>query len=271
VAAIIGDPIAHTRSPAIYNAAFAATGLDWVFVALRVAPGHAARAVHGALALGLGGLTVTMPHKSDAAAVCDELTPTARALGAVNCVVLRDDRCCGDSTDGPGFLRSLGGLDIEPDGRSFVVLGAGGAGRAIVHALGETGARVVVAARRLDAARNAALLAPGAVPVAIGADLDELLSGADVVVNATPLGMHGEAPPFDTGLLGPRCAVFDTVYHPEETPLLAAARARGLHGTNGLGMLVEQAALIFEQLTGHAAPLDVMRAAAAMSPGDGAQ
>ena len=269
VAAIIGDPIAHTRSPAIYNAAFAALQLDWVFVALRIQAGHAAAALRSARELGFAGLTVTMPHKSDAAAACDQLMPAAQALGAVNLVTLHDGRCRGDSTDGEGFVRALAELDVEPLGTSFLVLGAGGAARAIVRALGACGARVVVAARRPDAAREAARLAPDATPIAFDA-LAAALSGADVVVNATPVGMHGEAPPFDPALLSvdrrppgsPDRVVVDTVYHPAETPLLAAARARGLRCANGLGMLVEQAALIFEQLTGQPAPLEVMRAAA---------
>lgn len=267
VAGVIGDPVRHSASPALHNAAYAALGLDYVYVAFSVPAGRGADAVRAMSMLGLVGLNVTMPHKVDATRACDDLSPDARALGAVNTVVIRPDgRVFGDSTDGEGFLRSLRDDRIEPAGRSVLVLGAGGAARAVVLALGRAGAHVVVAARRDDAARDAAALAPGGE----GRGLDGLVScvaGVDIVVNATPLGMTGEAPPFDPGALEPRHAVVDLVYHPAETPLLAAARARGV-GTvsNGLGMLIHQAALAFRAMTGHDAPLDAMRAAVAHVP-----
>lgn len=262
VAGIIGDPVAHSRSPAIHNAAYAALDLDWVFVAFPVRAGGAAAALSGVRVLGIAGLSVTMPHKADAAAACDVLSPTAAALGAVNTVVARDGRLTGDSTDGEGLVRSLRDEGIDPDGSRVVVLGAGGAGRAIAHGLGVHGARVTVAARRLDAAAAAAALAADGEAVDL-ALVGPAVAEADVLVNATPLGMQGEAPPFDPELLIGRRLVLDTVYHPVETPLLAAARARSVPAVNGLGMLVHQAALAFEAFTGVAAPLAVMRAAAA--------
>jgi shikimate dehydrogenase len=261
VAGIIGDPVSHSRSPAIHNAAFAALGLDWVFVAFRVPMGAAVRALDGVRALDIAGLSVTMPHKRDAAEACDELTPTASALGAVNTVVARDRVLLGDSTDGEGLVRSLRDEGVDPAGARILVLGAGGAARAIVHALGAHGADVTVAARRRDAAESAAALAPRARVL----DLDQAgpaLAQCDVVVNATPLGMRGERPPFPADSLAGLALVLDTVYHPLETPLLAEARARGVACANGLGMLVHQAAIAFETLTGATAPLDVMRAAA---------
>lgn len=261
VAGIIGSPIEHTRSPAIHNAAFAALDLDWVYVAFPVAHGEAASALAAARTLGVAGLSVTMPHKSDAAAACDELTPTARTLAAVNTVVVRDGVLLGDSTDGPGFVAAACEEGIETVDRRVLVLGAGGAGRAIAHALGAAGADVVVAARRREAAAAAAALAGSTESYGLEG-VEPVVEGMDVVVNATPLGMHGEAPPFDASVLTPRQFVVDTVYHPAETPLLAAARARGVPAVNGLGMLVHQAALAFRAFTGVDAPLDVMRAAA---------
>jgi shikimate dehydrogenase len=230
IAGVIGDPVAHSASPALHNAGYAALGLDYVYVAFPVPAGRGGDAVRAMPVLGLVGLNVTMPHKADAARACDELSPDARVLGAVNTVIARPDgRLWGDSTDGEGFVRALRDDGIEPDGRSVLVLGAGGAARAVVLALGRHGARVVV--------------------------------------NATPLGMHGEPPPFDPAVLRADHAVIDLVYHPARTPLLAEAKARGVRvAANGLGMLVHQAALAFRAMTGREAPLDAMRAAVASGP-----
>jgi shikimate dehydrogenase len=262
VVAVIGDPVGHSRSPAMHNAAFDALGLDWVYVAFPVPRGGGGAAVRAVATLGIAGLNVTMPHKDDAAAACDDLSSEAAALGAVNTVVNGDGALAGHSTDGGGFLRALDDEGITVAGRRVLVLGAGGAGRAITHAVGRVGARVTVAARRPEAARDAASLAPGAVAVR----LDELsVEGFEVVVNATPLGMHGEAPPFDTAQLHADQFVFDIVY-PRETPLLRESRARGLRAVGGLDMLVHQGALSFTLWTGVTPPLDVMRAAASADP-----
>jgi shikimate dehydrogenase len=208
-----------------------------------------------------------MPHKTDAAWACDELTPAATVLGAVNVVsvvtVGEGRRLLGASTDGEGFVRSVRDEGFEPAGQTALVIGAGGAGRAIVVALADAGAHVTVAARRLPAAESAAGLVAGG----ISARLDDVDPGAyALVVNATPLGMQGEPGPVDADRLNPGQFVVDTVYHPMETPFLAAVRARGIKCTNGLGMLVHQAALAFELWTGVAAPVDVMRAAATRDP-----
>jgi shikimate dehydrogenase len=262
IVGVIGDPVGHSRSPAMHNAAFDALELDWVYLAFPVRRGEGAAAVRAVATLGLAGLNVTMPHKADAAAACDDLSSDAAALDAVNTVVNADGRLAGHSTDGDGFLRALDDEGIAVAGQRAVVVGAGGAGRAITHALGRTGAHVTVAARRPDAARSSASLAPGAAAVA----LDELaIERFDVVVNATPIGMDGEPPPFDTALLHDGQFVFDTVY-PVETPLLREARARGVRAAGGLGMLVHQGALSFSLWTGVEPPLEVMRAAASARP-----
>jgi len=263
VVGIIGDPVLHSRSPAIHNAAFAALELDFVFVAFPVRAGAGYDAVRAVRTLGLAGLNVTMPHKDDAARACDELSPAAAALGAVNTVVRHPDGwLLGASTDGEGLVRALADEGVDPDGRRIVVLGAGGAARAIVQALGAHGASIAVAARRHAAAATAAALAPGTHTVPM-TEVGPWVVDADVVVNATPLGMNGESPPFPTDTLHAGQLVVDTVYHPPETPLAAAARARGARAANGLGMLVHQAALAFEHWTGRPAPLAVMRRAAA--------
>ena len=261
VAGVIGDPVTHSMSPAIHNAAYRALGLDWVYVGLPVPAGRGHDAIRALPALGIAGVNVTMPHKTDAARACDVLSGDAAALGAVNTVVVRPDgSLLGESTDGAGFLVALERIGVEPAESRIVVLGAGGAARAIVLALGRARARVMVAARRRDAAMSAAELATGA-EAHDWSDFATLVARADVIVNATPIGMRGEAPPFDPGLIGPRHVVVDSVYHPAETPLLAAARARGARAENGLGMLIGQAGLAFTLFTGLDAPLEAMEAA----------
>lgn len=264
VAGIIGDPVRHSLSPVIHNAAFTALGLDWVYVAFPVPRGAGRGAVAAMRTLGIDGLSVTMPHKEDAAAVCDELSPHAERLRSVNAVARRDDDSLfGDSTDGEGFLRALADEGVAVEGRRALVLGAGGAARAVALALVGAGAEVAVAARRPAAAAEAATLT-GAAPLAFDA-LDAAVAEADLVVNATPLGMAGEEPPFDAGLLHPGQAVADLVYHPSVTPLLDAAARQGARPVGGLGMLVHQAVLAFTLWTGAEAPVEVMRQAARMA------
>jgi len=263
VAGVIGDPIDHSRSPQIHNAGYAALGLDWVFVAFPTPAGRASAALDAMRALGIGGLSVTMPHKHDAAEACDELSDRSQQLGVVNTVCLRDGSLVGDTTDGEGFLRALAdaGTGDVSDAR-VVVLGAGGAARAITHALGAAGATVTVVARRADAADAAARLAPAGSSASFAA-IDDAIAGCDVLVNATPLGMQGEDVPVPTPALAAVGLVFDTVYSPMETPLLARASGAGTRVANGIGMLVHQAAIAFEAFTGRVAPLEAMRAAAA--------
>lgn len=260
VAGIIGEPVVQSRSPAIHNAAYAALGLDWTYVAFPVRPGEVGTALDGLRALGVAGCNVTMPHKDEAARACDTLEATATAIGAVNTVWVRDGQLVGDSTDGAGFVDAARAAGVELDGARILVLGAGGAARAIVHALGPL-APVDVWARRVDAAATTAALAARGHPVALER-LDETIAASDVIVNGTPLGMHGEAPPFDTARLHPGQTVIDAVVAPPDTPLLAAAGAQGAATVTGLGMLVHQAARSFLLLTGHEAPLDAMWAAA---------
>lgn len=257
VAAVIGSPVRHSRSPRIHNAAFVAAGLDWVYVALEVERGRGFDAVRALPVLGIGGINVTMPHKADAAQACDNLTETAAALGSVNTVVVNADGSTrGDSTDGEGFVRSVADAGLDVAGRSVLVLGAGGAARAVAAALVARRAQVRVAARRDRAAAELADRVPG-VEVA---PWPEKSSDAEVVVNATPIGMGT-----DTAMaVQPRSEqwIVDLVYHPVETALLAEARRVGAHPVGGLGMLVHQAALSFEQWTGVPAPLAAMFEAA---------
>lgn len=277
VAAVIGSPVRHSLSPAIHNAAFAAAGVDWVYTAFDVAAGGARQALEAMRALGIAGLSVTMPHKHDVADGVDVLAPAAIALHSVNTVVrLADGRLEGHSTDGAGFVASLTEAGIEVAGRLVVVIGAGAAARSVIDAVGRSGAGEIVVVNRT--AEHAALAASLAGDVGrVGSERDVI--GADIVVNATSIGMSagtsggtsavgatggaaGPVLPFDASLLRPGQVVADLVYHPLETPLLAAARAAGAITVDGLGMLVHQAALQQLLWLGVHPDAPVMRAAA---------
>jgi shikimate dehydrogenase len=260
LAAVIGDPVRHSLSPAIHNAAFRARGLDWVFVALPVAAGDVRRALDGVRAFGIDGLSVTMPHKQAVAAEVDELDADAAALGAVNCVWRKDGHLGGMNTDGPGFVASLADAGFAPAGRRCVVLGAGGAARAVVLALGRAGAaEVTVVNRTPERAETAAALVGDIGRVAPVEAVEE----AELIVNATSVGMGATVPgpgqlPLPGALLRPDHVVADLVVHPLDTPLLQLARSVGATAVDGAGMLVHQAALAFERWTGAPAPVDVM-------------
>ena len=262
VVGVIGDPVAHSLSPLLHNTAFAELGLDWVSVGFRVAAGHAGEAITGAEALGMRGLSVTMPHKDAAAAVVERRSSLAERLGAVNCVVLGAGPSWGDSTDGPGLVAALRrGDHFDPNGRRCLVVGAGGAARAVIVGLADAGAReVVVVNRSADRGARAAGLAGPVGSVGVPGDATR----CDLVVNATPLGMganHEGGPPewpIDPALLVKGQCVVDLVYHPRVSPWLVAARQRGADTSNGLGMLVHQAALQVGLWTGQDPPVESM-------------
>lgn len=271
VAAVIGDPVAHSRSPAILNAAFAASGLDWVFVGLPVRAGMGTDAVEAMRTLGIRAMSVTMPHKSDVIEALDELSDPAERLGAVNCISRDEDRLVGHNTDGAGLLSALERDGIEVRDARVVVLGAGGAARAAVAALGDSGAAEVVVCNRSHArGEAAAALSPVARPVSPG-DADAMSSliasvvvSADLLINATPVGMGPADPsPVPPEAMHRGLSVVDLIYHPADTPLLRAARTAGAEvASNGIGMLVGQAAEAFGIWTGVEAPIEAMSEAA---------
>ncbi len=260
VVGVIGDPVAHSLSPLLHNTAFGELGLDWVSVGFPVAAGRAADALGGARALGIRGLSVTMPHKEAMSGLVDHRTRLADRLGAVNCVTLGPDETTGDNTDGPGLVAALRrGEDFDPEDQRCLVVGGGGAARAVVAALADAGAaEVVVVNRSVDRARAAAALAGPVGRVGVASDAGP----CRLVVNATPLGMGAggadAAWPVDPALLGPHHLVVDLVYHPAVTPWLQAAGSRGSRTANGVGMLVHQAALQLAAWTGHDAPVEAM-------------
>lgn len=260
LAAVIGSPVRHSLSPALHNAAFEQLGVDWVYAAFEVAPGRAQAAVDAMRALGLGGLSVTMPHKEAVAQAVDSLDPAAAALRSVNTVVPQADGTLkGYSTDGAGFVASLAAAGVSVAGRSVCVLGAGAAGRSIIDAVARAGAsRLVVVNRTAEAAEAAAELAGPVGSVGGAADVAE----AEIVVNTTSVGMNTDELPCDAGLLHAGQVVADIVYHPRETALLRAAAAAGARAVQGLGMLVHQAALQQQLWLGTLPDTAAMRAAA---------
>jgi shikimate dehydrogenase len=263
--ALLAHPAGHSVSPAMQRAAFAARDIEATYDAFDVPPAALPAAVAALRRDPWWGANVTVPHKTAVVPWMDELTPAARRLGAVNTIVRRGERLIGDNSDLPGFARAL--ADVRPDlaGARVVVVGAGGAARAVVAALADAGARIALHNRSPDRAR--ALLAALALPEVAwlsAAALADAVAGCDVLVQTTTVGMAGgpAGSPLPDGLLPDRGAVVDLVYRPAVTPLLAAALASGLPVQNGLPMLVYQGARSFEAWTGVAAPVEAMGAAA---------
>jgi shikimate dehydrogenase len=273
IVGVIGWPVSHSLSPLIHNAAFAVLEMDWAYVPLPVAPGNVLEALKGLRALGFVGANVTMPHKTEVAALADELTDDARLLWSVNTLVVTTDGIIGHNTDCPGFDRFItrdAGFDAAD--KTALVFGAGGAARACAVALARAGLReLVIALRDPSHARSLrdAVDDMGTTVTAVTFDEAPTVT-ADLVVNSTPLGAHGESLPIPA--LGPDVLVVDLLYRPRQTPLLAAARDAGASSYGGLGLLLHQAGLAFELWTGRPAPLDVMSAAAMTelaAPGEG--
>jgi shikimate dehydrogenase len=260
VAAVIGSPVRHSLSPALHNAAFTHLGVDWVYIALPVAPGESQRALDAMRLFALGGLSVTMPHKDAVAREVDELDPAAAALHSVNTVVPRHDgHLVGYSTDGAGFVASLAAAGVAVEGRTVCLLGAGGAARAIADAVARSGAERVAVVNRTSGAAEATAALAGSVGV-VGSFDD--VRAADIVVNATSIGMGTNDLPCDPSLLHGRQVVADIVYHPRDTAFLQVARAVGATSVDGLGMLVHQAALQQRLWHGTLPDVGVMAAAA---------
>jgi len=263
IAGVMGWPVEHSLSPAIHNAAYEALGLAWVYVALPVQPGAMPAAVAGLAAMGFVGANVTMPHKDAAADAVDRLTEDAARLRAVNTIHVLPDGTLGANTDAPGFGRFLErDAGFEAAGASALLFGAGGAARACALALARAGAaRVVVALR--EPVRVAALAAAldgfptevAAVPFDAAAD-----EPVDLIVNATPLGAHGEILPLPR--VDSTTLAVDLLYLPAITPLQASVRDAGGAAFGGLGLLLHQAALAVELWTGQPAPMEAMSAAA---------
>lgn len=273
VCGIFGCPVEHTFSPALHNAAFVTTGLDYVYVPFEVAPRSLAAAVEAIRALGLVGVNVTVPHKEAVLPLLDGLSEEAARIGAVNTIVNREGYLYGDNTDGKGYLKALREAGFAPAGRTVLFLGAGGSARAVAVQLALAGASKLVFTNRTEA-RAADLARLIAEKTGIQVDLvtwpeqagDKLptktLADADLVVQATSLGMSPkvyETVPLPFASFRPGQVASDLVYNPVETLFLKKARLAGAVTVSGLGMLLHQGALAFELWTGIPAPLAVMR------------
>ena len=266
--AVIGNPVGHSLSPALHNAAFDALGLDFVYVAFRVE--DLKGAVGGMRALeNFRGLSVTIPHKIEIMGYLDEIDEIDRSIGSINPGINEGGRLIGFGTDGPGALKAIIDAGVGLDGATVLLLGAGGAARAIAFTLArQPGLKKLVLmdinGTVLDGlASDLGKGTPAAVEGELmgEAGLARRAAEADIIVNCTPVGMHPreDASPLPAELLRQGQVVFDIVYTPLETRLLADARARGCTVISGVEMFINQAVLQFERFTGAAAPLEVMR------------
>lgn len=267
---VIGWPVEHSLSPVMHNAAFGALGLDWAYLPLPVYPDHLGDAIRGLLAMGFAGANVTVPHKQAVMKYMDDISQNAQVIGAVNTIRVEGCQLYGDNTDATGFLRSLQDVGFDPHEASSAVLGAGGAARAIVHALAQArGREIVVFSRRPQQAQHLcgdlSRFHPHVRFVARDfTQVETIGEHFDLLVNATPVGMwpEAEASPWPAHVDIPaHLLVCDLIYNPAESLLLTQARAAGAEIRNGLGMLVAQGALAFEAWTGIRPPTDVMTTA----------
>lgn len=253
---VIGDPVAHSLSPLLHQAMIDQTGAAYRYDVRTVRPEELPAFVRWAKDGGCAGFNVTMPHKEAILPLLDEVDTTAASCGAVNTVCIREGRAIGHNTDGTGFLDSLAGQGFYPQGRTVLLLGAGGAAKAVGHALATAGAgRVIVCARRLERAAALAAQLPGCGEgIVLAQDaIQQAASACDLLVNATPLGMAG-SPAFARldflQAMPPHAVVYDLVYHPRRTALLEAAARQGLRTVGGIDLLIRQAVRAFTFFTG---------------------
>lgn len=272
ICGLIGDPIGHSVSPAMHNAAFSNLGLDYIYLPFRVDAKNLPGAIDGLKAFNIRGLNVTIPHKVAVIPLLDELEPLAEKIGAVNTIVNNKGHLKGYNTDAGGFLKTLLERGIDPKGKKVVVLGAGGASRAISFTLAESGAEIVILNRKLEmdwAVELASSISRFSLIKASALELSDdniasALKAADILVNATSVGMSPNVnrSPVSASLLNSELIVFDVVYNPLKTRLLAEAEAAGAETISGIEMLIRQGALAFELWTGTKAPIYIMKAEA---------
>jgi shikimate dehydrogenase len=264
---IIGDPVEHTMSPAMHNAAFKKLGLNYLYVPCRVKVADLGKAIDGMRALNIRGLNVTIPHKVNVIPFLDKLDPMVEGIGAVNTIVNDEGVLTGYNTDASGFIQSLAEEGIEPKGKRVVILGAGGASRAISFVLAEREASLAILnrseelswAEELTKSISRRFGRPIEALELNEKNLRKVLEKVDIVVNATSVGMspNTNETPIPSRLIRPDMAVFDAVYNPVKTRLLQEAKAAGARTLSGLNMLVWQGAVAFERWTGVKAPVEV--------------
>ena len=268
VCAVIGNPVAHSLSPAIHNAAFEFLGLDFIYVACKVE--DVKGALRGVRALNnFRGLSVTIPHKIEAMKYVDEIAEVDRSIGAINTVIHEQDKLIGLGTDGPGALKAIVDAGVDIEGKNILMLGAGGAARAIAFTLARNTKFRQLSILDINETLLQGLtadLVAGTGAAVKGAPLTDsslvaAMEKADVIIHCTPVGMHPneDASLIPGRLFRPGQVVFDIVYTPLETQLIREAKSRGLEVILGVEMFVNQAVLQFEHFTGVAAPVEVMR------------
>jgi shikimate dehydrogenase len=264
---VIGDPIEHSLSPIIHNAAFEALGLESVFLAFRVKPAEIGNAVNGMRALGIHGLNVTMPHKTTVIPHLDEVDKTARFLNAVNTIHNKNGKLWGFNTDGVGALKALRENGVDPKGKKVLLLGAGGASRAIAYTIAHEADELVILNRTVKPAKDLARQLRQLLPKKISAEalspesIEDNLMDSEVLINATSIGMKPNIneTPVNPKWLRTNLAVMDIVYNPLETKLAKIAKEAGAKVVSGVEMLIYQGAASFEIWTGKSAPIEVMR------------
>jgi len=264
---VIGDPVLHSKSPVIHGAMLEALGLDVPYAARVVRSGELPQYLAWSRENGVTGFNATMPHKEELVPLMDWLDPVAEKCGAVNTICIKDGKYYGYNTDGGGFLRALGDMGVSPAGKRVLLLGAGGAAKAVAAALSEAGAMVTVANRTVEKAAAICQMDPEHLTPA-GFEIDtlcKLSENAHILINCTSLGMAGTESRFAdlsfVDALSPTAVVCDAIYAPPETALLRGARETGRPAMNGMGMLLHQAILALEHFTGE--PLDAEKAKAA--------
>ncbi|WP_456426013.1 shikimate dehydrogenase [Desulfurobacterium sp.] len=260
---IFGFPVKHSLSPLMQTAAFEALGIDAVYVPFEVNPDNLGGAVSGLRAMNIKGINVTVPLKEKIVPFLDRIDEVAAFLGAVNTVKNENGVLSGYNTDGDGFVDSLEEEGVDVRGKTVLLIGAGGSGKAVAFALLKRGAgRVIIANRTLDraVALSEKLKSYGDVEAISLEDVERVLSSADLIVNTTSVGMRETDPPlFDYEVIPPSVVVVDIIYKPFKTELLKVAEGKGAKIINGLGMLVHQGARAFRIWTGKEPPVDVMK------------
>lgn len=271
--AIIGDPIEHSVSPQMHNAAYEKLGLNYCYLPLKVRPSDLEKVLEGIRMLGFAGVNVTVPHKEAVVPHLDEATKITRLIGAANVILNQEGRLVGYNTDGPGFIDSLKeDAGFEVAGKKVVILGAGGGAKAVALMLAQDKIKNLVISdidyekcRTLCEYINSHFeIAPYACKVK-SAELKKSIGACDLLVNATPIGMHpniDQSPIDDDYVIPAGAIVYDLVYNPMETKLLKWAKAKGARPVSGLGMLIRQGALAFSLFTEVDPPVGVMREAA---------
>lgn len=267
---LIGYPLAHSLSPKIHSAALKECGLEGDYLLFPIAPDdlQGMKSLLDRVRTGeIMGLNVTIPHKQNVISLLDELTDTAKTIGAVNTIYLGDSKFVGENTDAPGFLYDLkkfiGNRELG-NGKSALVLGAGGSAKAVIYALANDGWSVTIVARRIEQAQQLVNSFPDyKLQIANSDDLQPLVHSLSLVVNTTPVGMvpDTDQSPLPENLSLPQhVLVYDLVYNPRETKLVKNALSKGLTATSGLGMLIEQASLSFKLWTGRSPKRETMQA-----------